>query len=442
MSTVVHSADLVVPITAPSVLDGAVAVSDGRIRHVGDRDWVLGALRAAGEDAVEVRWPGVLLPGLVNAHTHLQYTGMAELGQRIYSGFDDWVRAFNAVYDDALLDWGTDAAEGARLSLSHGTTCLADVVTDAAAASALHDAGLHGVAYWEVMDWSNEDWSKRGPASVLAAVDAMPDTPGVGISPHAPYSLDSTPLLELPDLARHRGMRIHIHLGESLMEAVLADADSAVPPVATAGLWRDAAATSFTALRADGRRVSATAFVDELGVLGPDCHIAHGVFLGAEDRRRLRARGTAVALCPRSNAVIGLPEPPVAAYLSEGNLVAVGTDSLSSSPSLDILGELAVLERIARDQGYHRPDLSERLLRAATLGGAMALGLATGRDRVGQLQAGAVADMVVLDVPVTDIDSTLDEVVRSGAGRQLATLVDGVVRWVSPRAQEIIDAAL
>lgn len=424
----VYSADLVVPITAPSVLHGAVAVDGGRIRHVGSRDWVVSALADAGHEVEETHWPGVIMPGLVNAHTHLQYTSMAEVGERRYDGFADWVQGFNPVYERGH-DWAAAAAEGARQSLRYGTTCVADVVTDPEAASALHDAGLHGVAYWEVMDWANDDWRERGPATVERQLDAMPGEPAVGVSPHAPYSLETLPLLDLPDLARHRAMRLHMHLGESQMEAEWAeDAGHDLEE-----LWRTDPANSFTRLRELGKGWSATKFVDQLGVLGPDCHVAHGVYMTADDRRRLRARGTAVALCVRSNRVIGLADPPVASYLAEGNLLAVGTDSLASSPSLDVLGELPELFGLARQQGYTAPDLGRRLLGAATLGGAQALGLGVGAQRVGQLQAGALADLVVLDVPVERVVEGIDDVVQHGAGQQVATLVEGELRWADER---------
>ncbi|MDO5677218.1 MAG: amidohydrolase family protein [Propionibacteriaceae bacterium] len=429
MTVTVYSADLVIPITAPSMLGGSVAVEDGRIRHVGDRDWVLRSLTDAGVAFDEVYWPGVLIPGLVNAHTHLQYTRMAELGRGQYDGFEDWANAFNRIYDDpARQDWAEAARDGAEQSIRYGTTCVADVVTDASAATALHDAGMRGVAYWEVMDWSNEQWRSHGIDAVNAALDAMPAQPAVGISPHAPYSLEAAPLLDLPDLARRRGIRLHLHLGESRMEAEWADGRSGM----LADLWRSEVA-SFRAMRAGGIGYSATEFVDQLGVLGPDCHVAHGVYMTAEDRRRLRARSTAVALCLRSNRVIGLDDPPLTAYLTEGNQLAVGTDSLSSSPSLDVLGELPELFRLARSQGYANRDLGRRLLHSATLGGAIALGLSVGPSRIGQLQAGAIADMVFLDVPVSEIVDTIDDVVLHGAGRQVATLINGEVRWADPR---------
>ncbi len=138
-----------------------------------------------------------------------------------------------------------------------------------------------------------------------------------------------------------------------------------------------------------------------------------------------------MALCPRSNAVIGLDEPPVAAYLLEGNALAVGTDSLASSPSLDLLADVSALHRLARAQGYANRDLSELLLRAATLGGAHAMGLDTGPARTGYLAVGAVADLAFFDVPVSQVDDTIEHLVVAGEGSAAATFIDGEVRSAS-----------
>lgn len=419
---VVYSAALVLPVTAPPIVDGAIAVQGGRILHVGERAWVRSCVADRGGWAREVRWDGVLMPGLVNAHTHLQYTGMASVGSGNYQGFLDWARAFNAEYARPH-NWKADAAAGARLALTSGTTAAADVVTDHEATDALHDAGLHGIAYWEVIDWSNEDWERTGRTQVERALDALPTPPGTGLSPHAPYSLEIAPLLEIPDIARARGARLHIHLGESEIERAL---DNARPEA-----WHGEGLASLAQVREAGFGVSATDYVDHLGVLGPDCHIAHGVYLTARDRATLRARGTAVALCPRSNAVIGLDEPPVAAYLAESSPIAVGTDSLSSSPSLDLMGDVAALARLARSQGYRGDDMHHRLLAAATLGGARAMGLEVGPDRTGYLAVGARADLAFFDVPVEGVATTLESLVLGGEGRCEATVVAGAAAYCS-----------
>lgn len=417
-----YSADLVVPITAPPILGGAIAVRAGRIVHVGDRAWVHRELTERGTPFDEVHWPGVLTPGLVNAHTHLQYTGMASVGLGTYQGFDEWDDAFTHAYREGS-DWRADAAAGAQLALEAGTTAVADIVTDPAAASALHDARLHGITYWEVMSWTNEEWAARGRAEVEARLDALPAPPGTGLSPHAPYSLDVQPLHEIPDIVRERGGRIHLHLGEAALER---EFEHAHPDP-----WHSRRLGSFRELRGAGFGTGATEFVDQLGVLGPDCHIAHGVYMTARDRAILRSRGTTVALCPRSNAVIGLDEPPVAAYLVEGSPIAVGTDSLSSSPSLDLMADVAALHALARSQGYTGRDLSELLVRAATLGGAHAMGLDTGPDRTGYLAVGALADLTFFDIAVTSIDDTIEQLVTHGAGTAAATVIAGEVRAAS-----------
>ena len=428
---ILYRAALVVPVTAPPIRGGAIAVRGSRIIHVGDGDWVRTELVERGLAFHECDWPGILTPGLVNAHTHLQYTGLAPVGRGRYAGFDAWDAAFTEHYR-AGRDWASDAAEGARAVIAAGTTAVADVVTDASAASALHDARLHGIAYWEVMSWRDADWRERGRAGVVAALDALPTPPGAGLSPHAPYSLDTVPLLEIPDIVRERGARLHIHLGEAAMEREGPDLDAS---------WHERRPTSFRELRGSGSGTSATEFVDALGVLGPDCHIAHGIYMSARDRALLRSRGTSVALCPRSNAVIGLDEPPVAAYLSEGSPIAVGTDSLSSSPSLDLLADVAELHRIARSQGYTHRDLSERLLSAATIGGAHAMGLDTGPDRTGYLAVGARADLAFFDLDLdprsrehgrAGIDEALEHLVTAGAGSAAATIIAGEVRHASP----------
>jgi cytosine/adenosine deaminase-related metal-dependent hydrolase len=426
-SIVVHSARIVVPMTAPPILDGAVAVRSGRILHVGERSWVLDQLAASGLAHTERSWRGAILPGLVNAHTHLQYTGMAVVGRGRYDGFDDWAAAFGPVYEGDH-DWEAEAASGAAMSIRAGVTSVADVVTDLAAASALADAGLGGIAYWEVMDWENAAWASHGRAQVLDELTRIPPHPGVGLSPHAPYSLDVEPLLELPDIVRQQGLRLHLHLGESAFEG-----ERVLGPLGSAEHhedWRFVGVPSFRALRELGFGASATSFVDRLGVLGPDCHVAHGVYMTADDRALLRARGTTVALCPRSNAVIGLEEPPVADYLREGSQVAVGTDSLSSSPSLDLMADITALHLIARSQGYSGHDLHARLLSAATLGGAHAIGLDTGPDRIGHLAVGARADLAVFDVDARTVPDAFAELVEDGAGRAVGTVIRGIVRAV------------
>ena len=99
-----YSAKLIIPVTGPVIIDGAVAIHGDRVVHVGKRRWVLEALKQEMTSHGTIRerhWDGVLTPGLVNAHTHLQYSGMVQVGQGPYDRFRAWELAFNEVYAEA-----------------------------------------------------------------------------------------------------------------------------------------------------------------------------------------------------------------------------------------------------------------------------------------------------------------------------------------------------
>ena len=263
---------------------------------------------------------------------------------------------------------------------------------------------------------TDESWAASGRERFVALLEAAGQP--VGISPHAPYTLDTGVLGDVTRLAHDLGLRLHIHLAEGEHEREYTVSGTGPLARLVRGLEFD-----FAVLREGGTGLGPTSLLGELGMLGPGCHIAHGVYLDADDRALLRARGTAVALCPRSNQTLGLEDPDVAALLTEGNLVAVGTDSLSSSPSLDVLADVAVLRDLAVRQGYLAADLDRRLVEAATLGGARAMGIEGG------LAPGGSADFAVFDVPVgAEPYRTL---IEQGPGRCFATIIGGEMIWNS-----------
>jgi len=213
-------------------------------------------------------------------------------------------------------------------------------------------------------------------------------------------------------LARERGLRLHPHLAETAEEAELV--------LSGTGAFADALRGIRLAhdLLAVGSGRTPAEHADALGGLGPDVHVAHGVHLSAGDRALLRERETAVALCTRSNAVLQTGEAPVAALLAEGSPVAIGTDSLASSPDLDLLAEAAACRDLALRQGADADGLAERLVRALTVDGAAAIGV-----EAGVLVPGARADLAVLDVPPGP--DPYASLLEHGAGRCTATVIGG-----------------
>ncbi|MCW2569784.1 MAG: amidohydrolase [Mycobacterium sp.] len=401
MTVTLHSAPHVLPICAPPVPDGAVAVAAGRIVAVGPR----AELRSTYSGAAEQRWPGVLTPGLINAHTHLNYTHCAHFHGN-GKPFPAWIQDFAPVIAATTPDgWRASAADGVRRMLATGTTAAADVVTGPAALTAQADAGLAGVSYLEAVFHDRRSWARARWYAQL--------TDGAGISPHTAYTLDTPVLAELAAEARARGVRLHPHAAETVEEVAFT--------VTGTGPFADLARSMRLdlALLGCGSGRTPVAELDAAGLLGPDSHVAHGIHVSAADRALLRRRGTVVALCPRSNARLGSGEAPVAAYRAEGNLVAVGTDSLASSPSLDLLGDVAALRELALRQGSPEEGLDRWLVEAATVGGARALG----RDDLGVLRPGARADLAAFAVD----GEPYAALVAAGEGSCVGTVVQGEI---------------
>lgn len=422
----VIAADWLITSVTPPIRDGAVLVDGSTVGWVGP----LAELRSQWRDLPVDRRRGVLCPGLVNAHTHLQYTSFHPLGQGTYPSFEDWSYAFEDAYV-AVTDpaaWGSSARLGVRQATRAGTTVFGEIVTNRQAQGTLAAHGVSGIEYVEAIGLPDERWRARARAEFLAELDrAEAGSPGrgrrntvrVGISPHAPYSLDGSVIRDLVAIAGERGMRVHSHVAESSVEVNLyKHGDRSVLEIY--GDLRD----EFELVRRGGTGHDTATYADSVGLLDANTHLAHAVYLDRPGRDLLRRRGTQVALCPRSNAVLGLTPAAVAAYLAEGHEIAVGTDSLASCPSLDLLADVALLARHARDQGYAGDDLAARLVRAATVGGAKALGFADAG--YGTLTPGGPADLAVFDLPI-DGPSPEAALVEHGAGRCVLTVAAGAV---------------
>jgi aminodeoxyfutalosine deaminase len=409
LALTLHAAPVVVPVVAEPVRDGAVVAEGDRILAVGPR-----AELARRYPAARVRtWPGVLTPGLVNAHAHLQYTDFAELASAGLP-FPQWIRELTTRRSAFTAGmWQASTRRGLHALLRTGTTAVADVVTDPCVLVPTERSGLRGISYLEVVAADDRRWARlRG--AVLAQLDGAAGARQLGISPHTLYTLGTEVFRDCLDLARQRGLRVHTHLAETAAEVEYVLGGEG--PLAD---WARLLELDFELLRDRGARLSPAYHLEAIGGLGPDVHVAHGVHCGEADRAVLRERGTAVALCVRSNAILAAGEPPVAAYLAEGSPLALGTDSLASSPSLDLLAEAAAVRDLARRQGYDGPDLDRRLVEAATVGGAAALGVAD----AGELRPGVPADLAVFDVP-TDGDPYA-ALLGHGAGACVATVLGG-----------------
>ena len=398
------SADWVVPVEGPPIEHGAVAIGDdGRIAAIG-------AAAELGEG--EHFEDAVILPGFVNAHSHIEYANYAGFGDGL--PFPPWIGLHQQ--RKAQLDDGevlSVARLGAAQCLRSGITTVGDCSFSGVAATACAGLGLRAIVYLEVFG-EGAAALERFERLRDAVGSAFSDRVRIGISPHAPY----TCTIELYAACAALGLPMATHLSESDAELEYL--------LAGTGPWESLAAYLVTPL---GR--AAIPALAEAGVLGRNMVAAHCVRVTAEEIALLAQHDVGVAHCPRSNALLGCGVAPLAALRDAGVRVAIATDSPASTPSFDMFDELraAVMAARARER---QPDalLAADALELATLGGARVLGL---DDEIGSLVPGKRADITVLslaDSVFIPWEDPVSATVLGGSPDQIvATLVDGDERY-------------
>jgi len=359
----------ILPISGPPLEHGSVTVAGGLIESVQPRGTVSADLDL-GHCAV--------LPGLVNAHTHLDLSGLV---QRIpYHDFPSWLRGVIAHRRRLTPLQVTDHVRaGVAESLAHGVTLVGDIAGQGLSWPVLCRSALRAVVFHEIIglqrqragqSWADFlDWLRQHPAT---------PTCRPGISPHAPYSVRVSLFRACFALAGRHQLPVAVHLAETRAEMdLLRGAPSPLTAfLAGIGAWADdnALVRSCDEVLQGAHDLAAVA-------------LAHGNYL---DPKASLPAGAGVVYCPRTHAYFRHPEHPFRSWLARGVRVALGTDSRASNPDLDVLAEARFLH-----QRY--PDLpGPQLLRMATLSGAEALGW----DReTGSLTAGKSADLVVVPLP-------------------------------------------
>jgi cytosine/adenosine deaminase-related metal-dependent hydrolase len=413
----VLSADWVVPVEGPPIRDGAVAIEDGVIAAVGSREELGG-----GEHYPEA----VILPGFVDAHTHLEYEVYGGFGDGL--AFSDWIGLH--IQRKARIDVA-DAEAIARLGalrcLQSGITTVGDCSFVGAAATACADLGLGAIVYLEVFGATDAVHERFEPLRGRIA-GVLSDQVRVGISPHAPY----TCTVELYRAATDLGLPVATHLAESAAETQFLRSGT--------GAWESFAEMLVSPPGTTGIRMLADA-----GLLGPHLVAAHCVEVDDEEIALLAEHDVAVAHCPRSNGILGCGTAPLAALRKAGIRVCIATDSPASTPSFDMFDEMrtAIVAARARER---RPDAltAADALELATLGGARALGLDAS---VGSLVPGKQADVTVLSLADTSFLPWEDPVTATVLGGSphgvVATLVSGKPRYEKGGKTwlELIDAA-
>lgn len=380
-----YHARWVLPITAPAIENGTVTVENGRIAYVGPRD---DSPRQGAGDSINLG-EVILMPGLVNAHCHLELTAMRGFLEDL--DFRRWIlrltSAKRSVLDaEALLD---SARAGLEEGIAAGITTYADTCDSGVVLDAMREYGVRGIMYQELFGPDPEQCG----ASIADFREKLSrhrertsELVRVGISPHAPYTVSDDLFRASLGLARDENLPMAIHIAESEVEAQLIV---------------EAKGTFAEGLRGRGivvepRAASSVQLLEKLGVLDHRPLLVHCIRVDSNDLDTIASRKSPVAHCPISNAKLGHGIAPLLEILAAGIDVGIGSDSMASNNRMDLLAEAraALLIQRARVQ-THEALTAADVLELVTISGACALGLA---DEIGSLEVGKSADLAAFEI--------------------------------------------
>ncbi|HEV2716088.1 MAG TPA: amidohydrolase family protein, partial [Terriglobales bacterium] len=416
----------VLPIISPVIQDGAVVIDGSEIAAVGPKTDLVTQFPHAD---VSEFGNAAILPGFVNAHSHLELTVMRGFLESEEDEFFAWLRKLTLARiamtgEDLRVSATCGAIEAARA----GITCVADSSSLASeTVKAIEAVGLRGIVYQESFG-PDPKLAKENVGRLLEQIaEARAFESGlvrVGVSPHAPYTVSGPQLELISRIAGDEMLPLMMHAAESEAENLFMQNG--------AGPFADGLRKRGIEWRAPG--TSSIQYLERHGVMNMRPLLAHCVNVNDVDVELIKSSGAAIAHCPKSNAKLGHGRAPFAKFVSSGINTGLGSDSVASNNTCDILEEARFAMLLAR-LGQHSSDsrlsrgtvlTTEQSLFAATLGGARALNLA---DQIGALASGMQADIAVVRLNGAHqqpVRNPTDALVLSSSGRDVAlTMVAG-----------------
>jgi len=385
----------ILPIAAPPIRDGWVDVDGDRVVACGSA----ASVKSSADRSREIDLGDVaILPGLVNAHTHLELSWLRDQVPRGAS-FVSWIRAVMSARSaqpapDApqILD---GVSQGIAEAIRAGTAVVGDISNTLVTLRSLGESPLASVVFYELIGFNRAD-----PEGIVAGARgairdvARAPTLRASLAAHAPYSVAPAMLRAIASAVADDPVRTcSVHLCESAeeIEFIRAGGGPWKQLLEDVGAWN----AEWTA-----PATTPVEYLDAQRFLGDHLLAVHAVHATEADLGTLAARRTTVVTCPRSNLYTGAGTPPIRRFYRSGVTVAVGTDSLASTPDLNLFAELAEMHALA-------PDVPAGLvLESATRSGARALGF---DGDYGSIEPGKRARLLAVAVPpsVDDVEEYL-----------------------------------
>ena len=374
------------PVSAAPIEFGAVAVNGPQIIGVGSQNEITDRFP---QSHVEDFGEALILPGLINTHTHLELTLMR--GYLEHEDFFAWLRKLTIARLEKLTadDLRVSATWGACEAVRAGITCVGDA-SDSAMMSmlALNDVGLRGVVFQESFGPDprqvNENFATL-KAKVAELRDIETELVRVGVSPHAPYTVCAPQLDLIAEFAGNEKLPLMMHAAESHDEELLVREGC--------GTFADKFVQR--GIEWSAPRLSTIQYLKQRGILDRQPLLAHCIRVDDADIETLSETGSKVAHCPKSNAKLGHGRAPFAKFLAAGVAIGFGSDSVASNNTCDILEEARFAVLFSRAGDGDRLITASDAMETATLGGARCMDL---EGQIGQLSENAQADLAVLSL--------------------------------------------
>ncbi|MCL5099422.1 MAG: amidohydrolase family protein [Candidatus Omnitrophica bacterium] len=404
---------MVAPISRPPIDNGCVRISGDRVIAIGPWETVVSSL----EEPVIDLGDAVLLPGLVNAHCHMDYTHLAgRIGPtKTFTGWIQAIMTHKAGW--SMTNYAQSWAAGAQMLVRSGVTTVADM--EAVPALLPETAGrfpLRIFSFLELIGIKKEIPASDVIRPVLDQVRFFETAGGrIGLSPHAPYSTTSKLLRLSVRMARKWQWRLASHVAESEEEFEMFMHQGG-PLFEWLKNQRD---------MSDCGRGSPVQHLEANRVLGPCLLAAHVNYLAPGDADLLARRGVSVVHCPRSHAYFRHAPFPHGDLSNAGVNICLGTDSLATvNQPAGVRLELDMFHEMRALSAAHPELLMETIVRMATINGAKALGL---EGKIGELRPGVWADLIAL--PYRGSPAQVYEGIAQHSGGLIASMIGG--RWAA-----------
>jgi cytosine/adenosine deaminase-related metal-dependent hydrolase len=397
----------VFPVCGPPIADGTIEIDGDHIAAVG------GHLRP---DRVDDLGNVAILPGLVNAHTHLEFAALSEPLGAPGMSLPEWIRLVLEHRRGASHADARAVSTGLRESLAAGTTALGDVATSDWRTSADLPRAMPATVLFHEFIGPSLVRAQAAVAAAEAFLEASSSASRIlpALSPHAPYTVHPHLLAGLVELSQRYRVAMAMHLAESREELELLHLSSGPfrDLLEEVGAWEPSE---------DARLPYVVEYLAELAK-APRALVIHGNYLDGEEIEFLAAhrQTMSVVYCPRTHAYFGHDPYPLQQMLAAGVTMTLGTDSRASNPGLDMLAEIKTAAQA------HRQVPAPTLLQMATLGGSKALGL---DDEMGTLEPGKLANFAIVDLGGAGESTDPHELLLAPESRVVRTCASG--RWVA-----------